>query len=1242
MMSAIGTFLVAPTTLATGGVAALTTVLLLAVRNDLVPPAGAVAIAALVLSTWLAIEGLRRRREAAASEQLGTILESEGSEASDERARAEKSQLQQRMKEAIRTIRTSKLGQVSGRRALYELPWYMTIGNPAAGKSTAILNSGLTFPFGDEQGSLVRGVGGTRNCDWFFTTEGILLDTAGRYAVHDEDRAEWLVFLDLLRKHRPLAPINGILVTVSIGELISQASNTIALAKNLRQRVQELTERLEVSAPVYVMFSKADLIPGFAEFFEDLDWNERNRVWGATFPYEAEGRGGTDLFEQRFDELYDGLRELGVAQMSLARGERLPPGLIAFPLEFASLKPVMKSFIATLFEDNPFQFKPVFRGFYITSALQSGELQGGSTCRIEERFGLEGGSPAHTRIESNHGFFLKDLFSRVIFADRDLVRRHANRERRRLRTVVSLASMGLLGLSLAGWSWSYGNNRSLLEHVRADVEKAVLVQEGRSDLKSRMESLEILQDRIMQLDRLESRAPVSLGLGLDQGPELRSRLLDEYFRGIEDVLLKPVAGKLEDFLAAVNRNTDWSGANAAFPGPGGHAGARPYHDASPSSTEDAYNALKTYIMLGSREHVEVGHLSDQLTRFWRNWLEANRGAMPREQMMRSAERILAFHLQHSNDPAWPLVTTKLAVIDESRNTLRQVVRGMPAVERVYGEIKARASTRFPPVSVASLVGAQDSELVTGGRLVSGAFTSEAWQTYVDPAIRQAAASELRSADWVLDTRMRDDLSIAGSPDQIRKTLMSMYKKEYAEQWKAFLAGVSVAAFDDFPGAVAAMNRLGDPASSPISRILEKVHAETGWDNPTPSDSAMAGAERGVFDWFRQSVLRMSPPPMPSDTRGSTEAPVEAPGEIGAEFSGLARLLAPRDAGAPALGLYIRQLSALRTRINLVANQGDTGPGSFKLVNETLEGQGSELAESLKFVDEQMLAGMPDAQKALFRPLLVYPLLQTFAALLPGVEQELNKVWTANVHEPFQRKLAGKYPYDPAAGVEATAGEIAQIFGPGGAVAKYADSVLGPLVIRRGDYLTARTWGDLCIRLQQSFVVGFPAWVAAHGAGTGAGGGDEAAAPQTSFRILPQPALRTTEYSIEIDGQKLRYRNGVAQWVSFVWPNPTAAPGARIVATTFDGQEREIANHGGRFGLEKLINAASRTRNADGSFTLSWEQGDLSIPVMLKIVSSPDVQSGRDGLQKDGAPARLPATVAGEAPGQLASAREELR
>lgn len=92
--------------------------------------------------------------------------------------RAEVALLRQRLLSAIDTLKTSRIGKIRGKAALYELPWYMIIGHPAAGKSSAILQSGLSFPINEKNG--IQGIGGTRNCDWFFSTEGVLLDTAQR------------------------------------------------------------------------------------------------------------------------------------------------------------------------------------------------------------------------------------------------------------------------------------------------------------------------------------------------------------------------------------------------------------------------------------------------------------------------------------------------------------------------------------------------------------------------------------------------------------------------------------------------------------------------------------------------------------------------------------------------------------------------------------------------------------------------------------------------------------------------------------------------------------------------------------------------------------------------------------------------------------------------------------------------------------------------------------------------------
>ena len=129
----------------------------------------------------------------------------------------------------------------------------------------------------------------------------------------------------------------------------------------------------------------------------------------------------------------------------------------------------------------------------------------------------------------------------------------------------------------------------------------------------------------------------------------------------------------------------------------------------------------------------------------------------------------------------------------------------------------------------------------------------------------------------------------------------------------------------------------------------------------------------------------------------------------------------------------------------------------------------------------------------------------------------------------------------------------------------------------------------------------------------------------------------TEYTVDIDGQVLRYRNTAPVWTDFVWPHAGGQPGARISGQAFDGRTLEVLNEPGRSGLERMLSIAVKRKLADGTSELSWGEGNQRVTLHFRVVRAPGP------VAAPGAPAtplaanslrgvQLPSLVAGAAAG----------
>ncbi len=347
------------------------------------------------------------------------------------------------------------------------------VGPPGAGKTTALRHSGLVFPYLDPNGGGVRGVGGTRNCDWWFTNEAILLDTAGRYTTETDDHDEWMAFLGELLKFRSHKPINGVIIAVSISELLDVTEDQIQVtAKTVRARIEEMQNVLKMILPVYVIFTKADLVAGFTEFFGDLKKSERGQAWGSTFKLSDDKREPGKLFDAEFDILVEHLHTRGMKRMALERSREVKEKVYQFPLEFAAIKRNLSDFLAAAFAPSAIEAAtettkkekkdrkdkknqivaagapPILRGFYFTSGVQEGRPSIASSAPWAAPSASAAPSPTRPqRRASRRASSSRTSSEGVIFPDQSLASRTAA-ELRRVRTQRVLAAAAALVLAL--------------------------------------------------------------------------------------------------------------------------------------------------------------------------------------------------------------------------------------------------------------------------------------------------------------------------------------------------------------------------------------------------------------------------------------------------------------------------------------------------------------------------------------------------------------------------------------------------------------------------------------------------------------------------------------------------------------------------------------------------------------------------------------------------------------------------
>jgi type VI secretion system protein ImpL len=1055
--------------------------------------------------------------------------------------------LKDRMKDALATLKSASKGK---RDFLYDLPWYVLIGPPGSGKTTALINSGLKFPLsGGATPAAIAGVGGTRYCDWWFTEDAVLIDTAGRYTTQDSDthldKQSWFGFLDLLKKNRPRRPINGVMVAISLEDLMTSSPAEIKTqADAIRNRLLELHERLKVDFPVYALFTKSDLIAGFMEYFANLSDQDRRQVWGTTFQTDNKTRNMIGEVPLEFDALVERLNSDLTDRL---QDEPTPSSrvlLYGFPPQVAGLKRQVYDFLNQIFEPTRYHANATLRGFYLTSGTQNGTPIDRLIGALEKSFGAEQvGAQAYSG--RGKSFFLADLILKVIIGEASWVstdRRAVRRARiikGALYTIITLISI----TAAAAWWESYRRNRDLIADTQSAVAqfnqqagpfaKQTVIADR--DLDKVMPLLFKLRNLPAGFATRDLPTPMLAELGLSQRERLRSSAVQAYHVGLERLFRPRLMFRLEEVL-----------------------------DANKANPSYVYEALKVYLMIAGVERTDRELVATWMRNDWAtNLYEGASNAEGRKAL--EGELVAMLDLEDGEQPP---VEPDWALVEDCRRILAR----LSVADRAYQLLKSQARQAIAPDWVAARHGGPDFatvfETTTGDNVesivVPGFFTYAGFQNaFIDklPTI----ADQLQRDNWVLGDAGKLEV-ITSQYDNLTRDLLNLYNQDFLASWKQALEKLRMRPLNVGKPKYDALNAAA-ASTSPIRLLIESIRDET----------VLTRERKDAKDQDKDAGKNTKKELAPSLVGGQTGVPGAT---IEAEFKPFHQVVE---------GEGSRRLI-------------DTVTGDLAAINNTLQTvalNSSQEQQATSAIRSQVAQFKTDAVRmpSPFNTMLLQSANAFENTIADDTYRQIRDEFQKSVYGPCQSLASNRYPMDHGAKAEIGLADFGRLFGGNGYfdgffkkyLETYADTSQREWKWRQENPVAKLMSVETLRQFQRASRIK-DAFFPTNGN-----------VPQISLSITPPvlPDMGLTA-KLEINGLPVTSSNQPNPApVAVQWPG---SGGKTAVSLAQDPPvpgtaPSEISGGAGQWALFRLLDKASKTPRAN-SITANWIVGGREVPFQI--------------------------------------------
>jgi type VI secretion system protein ImpL len=1097
-------------------------------------------IAIIVIAVGYAVYvQVRYLRSARASQKLATeVSKQEDSAAAGGAASGDSAQLRKRFDEAVEALRKSKRGAVS----LYELPWYIIIGPPGAGKTTVLVNSGLNFPLAQKFGKeALRGVGGTRNCDWWFTDEAILLDTAGRYTTQDSnaraDAAGWGTFLELLRKFRGRQPINGVIVAISASDLMvldeREREHHVAA---IRERLDEIGRNLRIKVPVYVLVTKCDLIAGFGEFFEDLGQEARTQVWGSTFPIEISESGtAAESFDAEFDQLIERLQQRVFSRMENERDPRRRVSVLGFPQQMATLKPLLGDLLKGAFTASGFDSRILLRGVYFTSGTQEGTPIDRMLGAIGRTFGFTS-AVAPPPAGRGKAYFIERLLRSVIFQECGLagVNRRVQLQKIAVQSAAYIACIVVLLLGLLWLIISYNANASYVDEVaQAAKDLPAAASAAGATLDAALPELDMLQSITAVAEKYKDHVPWHMRMGLYRGGELGEAARDAYSRELNATIVPALRSRFEQDLQA----------NVGAP-------------------DRLYEYLKGYLMLGDARHRDSDYLRFVSQNEWAQ-------AYPRDPA--AVQRLAAHFEQLLPDDRLKSVPLNEQAVQQARTALHNAT--LPVL--MYDRLKVNYiddSKRAIHLDTAAGAGADRALIRRSGKPLSQpvpALYTRAVFNEINTTGKYQLTREFLADNWVFGDNAFD-LSRSGA---VIYDVLSLYEADYIRVWDEVVKDVGIKRPADTREFADVLDIISSPAS-PLKGYLTVVAANTDLLKP---DTSAAGQAGGAMDKALDARL--------GGLKKILGAPPEGAAPPGTKVSAYFEPIRKLVEGPPGQAPIDQMLASLQQQSQRLQKTG-SGVGQQSALDPSVQAAVGDAKRSLDLMAKQMPAPLGN---------IVAEVAQRSESIVSTEARgELARRYAQQVVSECHERVEGLFPLSPTSPTDAKLDDFTRVFGPGGVFDTFYRENLAPLVDTTGAQWRWRdgaTAGPAAMLQQFQRVQRIRDIYFAPGA----------RGPEARFSLMADSLDGSVaRFTLNVDGQPFEYRYESPRPRAMTWPGSSGDASFAFEDRT--GRPIPGASFQGPWAWFRLLAQSRVERDSDTRFKVTFSAGGKSMRVIMDAAS----------------------------------------